>query len=124
MATSRAAVALTWAMAPATTATPNRHDRCGSAWGVSSVRVPYGNIAAFLSLDGKRADAVTLVAEGVINNDKIGPRRGSTTSCSVASNAIISGCTLQSGQPQQLATILEVKGPPGVSGRFALGLGF
>ncbi len=87
------------------------------AWGATSVRVPEGRIAAFLSVDGKRVDPVTLSAIGVVSDDKISFRRGSTTSCSILPNATVAGCTLQSGQNNQKATIVEVRGPPGTVGR-------
>ncbi|MDP2340779.1 MAG: hypothetical protein Q8O67_07470 [Deltaproteobacteria bacterium] len=91
------------------------------AWGALSVRVPVGNIAAFLSLDtGKRADTVTMKAEAVFVDDKIGLKRGTTyVSCAIQPTATVAGCTLQSGSSSSSsrATILEVKGPPGTSGR-------
>ena len=88
------------------------------AWGAFSVRVPDGNIAAFLSVDGKRSHTVTLKATAVIVDDKIGLRRGPTNSCDIDPTAPVAGCTLvQSQGSSHQATILEVKGPPGTVGR-------
>lgn len=86
------------------------------AWGVFSVKAP-GGLAAFLSIDGARSEAVSMTAESVVEDKKLGAMRGAKTACSIDPASPVGACTLTSGGSSDLATVLTVQGPPGTRGR-------
>jgi hypothetical protein len=84
-------------------------------WGHFTVRAPGKGLAAWLSVEGTRSQAVELTTESVAG-DGLAQRRRSGR-CTVSADQVVASCLAMVGESNQAAAVLDVKGPPGTRGR-------